>query len=99
MPLKKKNSCPCPWGGIVVWEVFPRRQQIKYRYDMVQEMQPHRSPRYRPVRRVAPNTKVGVYEEEFPTWKGPVTDNGYMKPGVASEHRGGRRDMRQLFWV
>jgi len=32
---------------------------------------------------------VGVYEEDFPTWKSPVTDNGYMKPGVASEERGG----------
>ena len=41
---------------------------------------------------------VGVYEEEFPTWKSLVTDSGYMKPGVASEHRGGRRDMLQLSW-
>ena len=58
--------------------------------------QPHRSPRHRPVRRGAPNKKVGVYEEEFPTWKGPVIDIDYRGSGVAPEHRGGRRDKRQL---
>ena len=63
---------------------------------VVLEQQPHRSPRHQPVRQGAPNKKVGVYEEKFPTWKSPVSDCGYRKPGVASEHRGGRRDKRQL---
>ena len=30
MPLKEKISCQWPWGGIVVREVFRRRQQIEY---------------------------------------------------------------------
>ena len=33
--------------------------------------------------------KVGVYEEKFPTWKSPVTDNGYRGPGVAPERASG----------
>ncbi len=37
-------------------------------------------PRHRPVRRGTPNKEVGFYEEEFPTWKVPVTDCGYKKP-------------------
>ncbi len=61
---------------------------------VVLERLPHRSPRHRPDRRGAPNRKVGVYEEVFPTWEGPVTDSGYRGPGVAPEHRGGRRDRR-----
>ena len=56
---------------------------------VVLERQPHRSPRHRPIRRGAPNMKVGGYEEEFPTWEVLVTDNGYMGTGVAPEHRGG----------
>ena len=44
------------------------------------ELQSHRSPKHRPVRRGTTNKVVGVSEEEFPTWEGPVTDNGYMKP-------------------
>ncbi len=59
---------------------------------VVLEQQPHRSPiRHRPVRWGAPKSKVGIYEEKFPTWKSLVTENGYMKPGVASEHRGGAK--------
>ncbi len=30
MPLKEKNSCQWPWGGIVVREVFRRWLQIEY---------------------------------------------------------------------
>ncbi len=30
MTLKEKTSCQEPWGGIVVREVFRRRQQIEY---------------------------------------------------------------------
>ncbi len=98
MPLKEKFSCQWPWGGIVVRGVFRRRQQIEYRYDMVRDLQLRRSPRHRPFRWVAPKMMVGVYEEDLPTWKGPVTDCGYKKPGVASEHRGDRTDQRQLSW-
>ena len=53
----------------MVREEFRRRQQIEYRYGRVRELQPHRSPRHRPIRRGAPNMMVRVYEEDFPTWK------------------------------
>jgi hypothetical protein len=98
MPLKGKKFVPVAMrrhrgtGGIppATADRVPLRQGT--------ELQPHRSPRHRPARRGAPSRKVGVYEEEFPTWKSPVTDNGYMKSGVTSEHRGGRRVRRELFW-
>ena len=51
MPLKEKKSCQWPWGGIVIREVFPRREHIECRYDRVRDLQPHQSPRHRPVRR------------------------------------------------
>ena len=77
-----------------------RRRQIEHRYVRVLELQPHRSPRHRPVRRGTTNKVVGVYEEEFPTWEGAVTNIGYRKPApLPSMHRGGRRDRRQLSWV
>jgi hypothetical protein len=78
---------------------FPsRRRQFAYRNYWVRELRPHRSQEHRPVRRGAPNRKVEVYEEKFPTRKSHVTDSGYKGPGVAPEHRGGRRDKRQLSW-
>ena len=71
-------------------------------YDLVTvvvlERQSHRSPRHRPIWRGAPKMKMGVYEEEFPLRKGPVTESGYRRPGVAPEHRAGRRDKRHLSW-
>ena len=60
-------------------------------YDRVAT--PHRSPSHQPVRRGAPNKKVGVFEEKFPTWKSPMTDSGYTGPGVAPEHRGGPKGL------
>jgi len=39
-----------------------RRQHIEYRYVRVRELQPHRRPRHRPVRRGTPNRVVWAYE-------------------------------------
>ena len=79
-----------------------RSSTIRPCYDRGTRATRHRSPRHRPVRRGAPNRKVGVYEEMLPTWKSPLTDSGYRGPGVAPEHRGGgggRRDNRHLSWT
>ena len=103
LPLKEKKIVPVAVGrhrgtGCIPPAAADRVLIYERATIVVLEQQPHRSQRHRPVRRGAPNSKVGVYEEEFPTWKGPVTECGYVGPGVAPEHRGGRRDMRQLSW-
>jgi len=66
MPLKGKKIVPVAMrrhrgtGGI------PPAAANRVLYDsvtvVVLERQPHRSPRHRPVRRGAPNKKVGIYE-------------------------------------
>ena len=83
MPLKEKYFVPMAMGRHRDTGGIPPAAADRVLYDratvVILEQQPHRSPRYRPARRGALNRKVGVYEEEFPTWKSLVTDNGYRK--------------------
>ena len=69
----------------MVWELFQPaavdRVPLREGYGLL-DLQPPRSPRHRPVWRGTTNKLVGVYEEEFPTWEGPVTDSGYRKPAL-----------------
>jgi len=79
-PLKDDLRTRCHGAASWYGSSSIRRRQIEYRYVRVLELQPHRSPMHRPVRRGTTNKVVGVNEEEFPTWEGPVTDSGYNTP-------------------
>ena len=71
MSLKEKNIVPVAMGRHRGTGGIPPAAVDRVLYDrvtvVVLEQQPHRSPRHRPVWRGAPNRKVGVYKEEFPT--------------------------------